>query len=129
LKFFYVSKGADEQIVSGVIMQGTPPELESNPHIDSQNDWVKMAELQKTAQEYMARGSFEFNVNHAGRNYEFDILESYVVEEDDVLKFGVEIKKGAWLMTLKIDDDEIWQKIKSGELEGFSVEGHASSEN
>jgi len=127
LKFFYVSKGADEQIVSGIVMMGTPPELESDPYVDSQGDWCRMSALQKAAQEYMERGSFEFDINHGGKNYEFEILESYVVEEDDIMKFGVELKKGAWLLTLQISDDEIWQKIKSGELEGFSVLGTANS--
>ena len=127
MKFFYVSKSADEQIVSGIVMQGTPPELESDPYVDSQGDWCKMAVLQKAAHQYMEAESFQFDVNHGGKNYEFDILESYVVSEDDVLKFGTELKKGAWLMTLRIDDGEIWQKIKSGELEGFSVLGTANS--
>ena len=127
MKFFYVSKSADEQIVSGIVMQGTPPELEADPYIDSQGDWCKMAALQKASHQYMEAGSFEFDINHKGKNYEFEILESYVVSEDDVLKFGIELKKGAWLMTLRIDDGEIWQKIKSGELEGFSVLGTANS--
>lgn len=128
MKFFYISKGTDEQIVSGIVMQGTPPELEADPHVDSQGDWVKISQLKKAAKTYMERGSFEFDINHKGKNYEFEILESYVVEEDDVLKFGVELKKGAWLMTLRIDDDEIWQRIKSGgDLEGFSVQGTAKS--
>ena len=108
-------------------MQGTPPEFEDDPYLDSQNDWVKMAILQKAAKDFMQRENRIFDINHEGRDYEFDVLESYVVEEDDILKFGVEIKKGAWLMTLKIDDDEIWQKIKSGELEGFSPYGSARS--
>jgi len=128
LKFFYVSKGADdEQIVSGIVMQGTPPELEADPYVDSQNDWVRMAELQKAARSFMQNERRVFDVNHKGRDYEFPVIDSYVVEEDDVLKFGIELKKGAWLMTLRIDDNEIWQKIKSGELEGFSVQGTANS--
>ncbi len=129
MKFFYISKGADEQIVSGIIMMGTPPELEADPYVDAQGDWVKMAVLQKAAHEYTQRGKFVFDINHnfEGEEFEFDILESYVVTEDDILKFGVELKKGAWLMTLKIDDDDIWQKIKSEELSGFSVQGTAKS--
>ena len=127
MKFFYISKTEDEMIVSGIVMQGTPPELEDSPFVDSQGDWVKMVTLQKTAREYMTRGKFIFDVNHVGDEYEFDILESYVVDEDDVQKFGVKIQKGAWVLTLQIDDADIWQLIKSGELSGFSPYGSAQS--
>lgn len=127
MKFFYISKTEDEQIVSGIVMQGTPPELESDPHVDSQGDWIKATTLTKAAREFMSRGKFIFDINHDGQEYEFDVLESYVVDEDDIQKFGVEIQKGAWVMTLQIDDDDVWQKIKSGALSGFSPFGSARS--
>lgn len=127
MKFFYISKGADEQILSGIVMQGTPVELESNPYLDSQNDWVRMAELQKAAHSFMQNERRVFDVNHEGRDYEFPVIESYVIEQDDIMKFGVELKKGAWILTLKIDNDEVWEKVKNGDLEGFSVQGTAKS--
>ncbi|MBA7521143.1 putative protein YqbD [subsurface metagenome] len=127
MKFFYVSKGTDEQILSGIVMQGTPPERESDPYLDSQNDWCKMAELQKAARSFMQNERRVFDVNHEGRDYEFPVIDSYVIEQDDIMKFGVELKKGAWIMTLKIDNDEVWEKVKNGELEGFSVQGTAKT--
>ena len=127
MKFFYISKKKDEQIVSGIVMQGTPPELEANPYVDTQGDWCKMATLQKSARAWMERGKFVFDVNHEGDEYEFEVLESFVVDKMDISIFGIAVKKGAWVLTLSVDDDDIWQKIKAGELVGFSPYGSASA--
>jgi len=102
MKFFYISKKADEQIVSGIVMQGTPPELEDNPYVDTQGDWVKTATLKKTARAWLDRGSF-----------------------NDIAIFGIKVKKGAWVLTLSIDDDDVWDKISKNELVGFSPYGSA----
>ena len=127
MKFFYISKKADEQIVSGIVMQGTPPELEDNPFVDTQGDWVKMSTLQKTARAWLDRGRFVFDVNHEGEEFEFEVLESFVVDKTDIAIFGIKVKKGAWVLTLSIDDDDVWDKIKSGALAGFSPYGSARS--
>jgi hypothetical protein len=31
---------------------------------------------------------------------------------------------GTWMVKLSISNDEIWQKIKAGELKGLSIEGY-----
>jgi hypothetical protein len=36
---------------------------------------------------------------------------------------GQNIKDGSWMVTYKVSDPKIWQKIKSGEWAGFSIEG------
>ncbi len=36
------------------------------------------------------------------------------------------VKAGTWLMTVRIVDDKLWRKIKSGEITGFSIGGVAS---
>jgi len=127
VKFIYISKEADQQICGGVVYQGTPPELYNTPYIDSQGDWTKISTLQKAAREFMASDRM-FDMNHKGHEYQFSVLESMVIDEDGIVKFSHELKKGAWLMTLRIDDDDVWQKIKSGELTGFSIGGSAYTE-
>ena len=32
--------------------------------------------------------------------------------------------KGTWMCSMKIEDEAIWQKIKEGKLNGYSVQGY-----
>ena len=34
------------------------------------------------------------------------------------------IKAGCWVVTYKVDDDELLAKIKAGEVRGFSIQGN-----
>ena len=38
--------------------------------------------------------------------------------------FGFEVPKGTWMVSMKIDNDEVWERIKEGELKGLSIEGY-----
>jgi len=127
MNFFYVSKEADQQIVAAVVYQGTPPEYYHDPYMDSQGDWCRMDTLKTASREWMA-GNRLFDLNHEGREYKFPVLESMVIDMNGQKKFGHELKKGAWLMVLKVDDNDVWQKIKSAELTGFSIGGSAYAE-
>lgn len=54
------------------------------------------------------------------------IFESFVSDSERGVKpmAGFEdLPDGTWFISAKVDNDEVWQKIKSGEVKGFSVEG------
>ena len=35
-----------------------------------------------------------------------------------------DLPKGTWMTKMKINNKDIWDKVKSGELRGFSVSGY-----
>ena len=39
------------------------------------------------------------------------------------LKGFEDIADGSWFISAKVNNDAVWQKVKSGEIRGFSVEG------
>ena len=54
------------------------------------------------------------------------LVESWISESmkhDKSYKYGYMLPPGTWFVTYKINDDETWSKIKSGELKGFSLAG------
>lgn len=52
---------------------------------------------------------------------DFEILSSYVVDTDSVLN-NKSIPGGSWLLSLKVENPEIWELIKEkGLLSGFSI--------
>ena len=38
---------------------------------------------------------------------------------------GVRLRKGTWLLAVRILSDELWEQVKGGELTGFSIGGSA----
>lgn len=55
------------------------------------------------------------------------VVESWIVENPDMDKskhLGYkDIPVGSWFVSYKVDNDDLWQKVKNGEVLGFSVEG------
>ena len=53
-------------------------------------------------------------------------VESWIKEGDsDKSKlYGYDLPNGTWFVKMKIENDELWQKIRSGELKGLSIEGY-----
>jgi len=52
-------------------------------------------------------------------------VESWIKEGDmDKSKlYGFDLPDGTWFVKMKIENDEMWSKIKDGELRGLSIEG------
>ena len=40
------------------------------------------------------------------------------------MAYGFELPVGTWFVKMKIENDEMWERIKSGELKGLSIEGY-----
>ena len=53
-------------------------------------------------------------------------VESWIKEGDmDKSKlYGYDLPNGTWFVKMKIDNDDLWQEIKSGNLRGLSIEGY-----
>ena len=53
-------------------------------------------------------------------------VESWIKEGDsDKSKlYGFDLPNGTWFVKMKIENEDLWQKIKSGELKGLSIEGY-----
>ena len=53
-------------------------------------------------------------------------VESWVKEgdQDKSKLYGYDLPNGTWFVKMKITNDELWSKIKDGELKGLSIEGY-----
>ena len=54
------------------------------------------------------------------------VVETWI-KEDDVKDKSVlhdlDVPVGTWLISMKINDDKVWELAKKGEINGFSIEG------
>ena len=72
--------------------------------------------------------------NHKNATYEhkqpiegMTIVESWIVEntkKDKSAHYGLNVPEGTWMVSMKVDNDEIYEKAKKGEVKGFSIEGY-----
>lgn len=56
-----------------------------------------------------------------------NVVESWIVESKEHDKsslYGLDVPVGTWMVSMKIDNDAIWQDwVKSDRVKGFSIEG------
>ena len=71
--------------------------------------------------------------NHKNATYEhkqpiegMTIVESWIVEgeKDKSAYYGLNLPVGTWAVSMKVDNEEIYEKAKNGEVKGFSIEGY-----
>ena len=85
--------------------------------------------IKKLQQKFMLEKLLDkTNVEH-GRKFlnGGSVVESWIVddpEHDKQQVFGMAYPRGTWMVSMKIEDDTIWQKIKEGKLNGYSVQGY-----
>jgi hypothetical protein len=85
--------------------------------------------IKKLQQKFMQEKLLDkTNVEH-GRKFlnNVDVVESWIVEDQEKDKqqvFGMDYPKGTWMITMKVNDDSTWEKVKDGKLKGFSVQGY-----
>ncbi len=112
-------KGADpgdEQFVLGVVLE---PDI-----VDAQGDTYSTDEVRQAAHRFLEDFG-GLGVMHRYRvNGQVKILESYLAPSDVELG-GVGVRKGTWLLAVRILSDELWTQVKSGQLTGFSIGGSA----
>ena len=58
------------------------------------------------------------------------VVESWIVEDtkmDKSAKYGLEMPEGTWMISMKVENDEVWTDyVKTGKVKGFSIEGFFS---
>tara|TARA_R110001599_G_scaffold41074_1_gene124544 strand:- start:98 stop:811 length:714 start_codon:yes stop_codon:yes gene_type:complete len=57
-------------------------------------------------------------------------VESWIVEDTEKDKsalYGYSMPKGTWMVKMSITNLELWEKVKSGDIKGLSIEGFFTS--
>lgn len=86
---------------------------------DSQGDFMTHEGIELIAHDFMKNGNnTRIDTNH-------DLVEngSFVVESFIARKGDPDFNEGAWVMGVKVVDLNVWNMIKSGDLNGFSMYG------
>jgi len=116
----FVSKADDEKrLVTGIVLQ---PEV-----VDAQGDIISKEVIEAAAYNFLARYNqkTQLGLQHEIMKPEgVELVESYIAPADYVLNNRV-ITAGTWMMTVRVKNDVLWTKIKTGQITGFSIGGVA----
>lgn len=93
--------------------------------VDAHGDIISSSELEKAAYDFVlhSRAGHEMHqTKTVGR-----LIESIVFTKEKLKALGLpeDSLRNSWWVGFKIDDEEVWQKIKSGEYKMFSIGGKA----
>jgi site-specific DNA-adenine methylase len=109
-------KTDEERFVLGVVLE---PET-----VDAQKDIYSAAEVREAAHRFMEEYQNVGLMHRQLVNDRVKILESYVAPVDLEVGGG-HVKKGAWLLAVRVEDDDLWKQVKDGTLSGYSIGGNA----
>jgi hypothetical protein len=127
-KFKFKSTNDEKRIVTGPAMVPNQEiirmDAEGNPYfVFFTEDTVAMA------QEVFAKygNTKSTNFEHQVGLRDVTVVESWLVidpanDKANALGF-TDIPKGTWMISYKVDNDLLWDKVKAGEVLGFSIEG------
>jgi hypothetical protein len=120
LKFMEASPtnpGEDEQrLVYGIVLRPNA--------VDGHLDIMTTREVAKTAHRFLANGG-TMGIMHE-KEADAVAVESYLAPIDFTLGNG-EVRKGDWILVSLVINDNLWDRIKSGELSAYSPGGKSKA--
>lgn len=113
---FKAEREGELRLVTGVVLR---PNV-----VDLQGDIYDENEVRKAAHAYLIK-SRKHDLRHQELMSEdkVQLVESFIDPVGIVWENGMITKRGDWIITSHIDDDELWEDIKSGEIKSFSIVG------
>ena len=126
IKFSIVNE--DEHILAGVVMVADKPIYRIAP--DGTEFYIVFSKdvIKRMAEKMLSDNTFNnIDIQHDGNIIPHDkvkLVELFIADETKGIKPNyLDVPDGSLLANYKIYDEQLWQMAKSGELNGFSLEG------
>ncbi|CAB5218044.1 Phage-like element PBSX protein, XkdF [uncultured Caudovirales phage] len=120
---------ADKQELFGPAMLAEVPIYRRDDQLGEYNVVFNKETIYAIAQKFFEKGfDKNFNLMHdaSQKCSGVYVFQSYIVDNTEgrpAPKGYEDAKDGSWFLGVKVNNPEVWAKVKSGEIKGFSVEG------
>lgn len=87
--------------------------------------------IEKLAHSYLQNDNiYSFTKDHNSIADGVSVVESWIKcsKNDKSVDLGLDVPDGTWLIGAKIENEELWESIKQGDVKGFSVESFVQLE-
>lgn len=111
-----IKAAGEKRIVYGIVL--VPEE------VDAQGDIYSEEAIAEAAHGYMERFANMGIMHRELANGKIKILESFLAPVDMTIG-GQKVKRGTWLLVVRVIDDKLWSDVKTGKWTGFSIGGSA----
>ena len=119
---------SDKRIVMGVALIPNKPIVRLDEDGKEYFVFFSNATVRRGAELFFKGGhQGSVNLEHDKAVKDIFFFESWIVEgeQDKSRMYGLDAPVGSWVLTAKIENDEVWNEyVKSGKVKGFSVEGY-----
>jgi len=84
--------------------------------------------VRKASELFLMRG----NQNNATYEHKqelngMSVVESWIIEDEKTDKsrlYGFDLPVGTWMISMKVNNEDVWNDVKEGKVKGFSIEGY-----
>jgi len=133
--FQFKIQDQEKRIVSGFFMIADLPIVRSNDQGEKFYVVFKKDTINKIVNKFFKHGySNNINIMH-NKNDEADgvyVIESLIIDKERGINTPQgfdEVPDGSWWGSMRVENDELWEQIKAGVFNGFSVEGLFGQDN
>lgn len=116
--------------IEPVLKQVTYVAMRANA-TDAHGDYTSAEEVRKAKESFnraLLKNQTMSNLFHLYATNSFDVIESYCSPAEMTLT-GHTVNKDDWLMTIQVNDDNLWDMVLKGEVVGLSIGAVAKVEN
>lgn len=136
IKTFFVAND-EKRLVTGVMIAADMPIFRRDEIHGEHNVFFPAEEIEKIQKKFMLEG----NANNVNKMHDMNkavpdgavLLYNYLIGGDRNPKApeafkNMNLQDGSWIGTYFIKDNQLWNEVKEGKFQGFSVEGYFNRE-
>lgn len=123
-----LSINKDKQIISGPALIPDKKIYRSAESLGGEEGFIFFSAetIRKAAELFMENERMNnITLEHSVDSKDLKLIESWIVEDTNKDKsafLGFNVPKGTWMISYKVNNSDLWNKIKAGEFNGFSIE-------
>jgi hypothetical protein len=117
----------EKRIVSSPVMLAETEILRYSPEIGKYYVKFSKETIEKMMKKYFKENKIhKVNLNHDPKSKQDKIymIESYIVGDRNKSNLFSDLPDGTWVASFLVENEEVWEKIKDGTFQGFSLEGY-----
>ena len=95
-----------------------------SPIPDSQGDVMTLGDVREMAYRFMTKGTGQIDLDHSRNPINAHVIESFIVRKGDP-DFPI---PGAWVVGVYVEDPHVWNSVKNGDFNAFSLDGSGYAE-
>lgn len=129
VKFAQVDK--EKRIIMGAALVPNRPIYRKSKEDEEYYIFFNRNTVEKASQMFFVNGNQSSStLEHKYKLEGMTVVESWIIENKDKDKsahYGMDLPEGTWMVSMKVNDDDIWENyIKTKKVRGFSIEAFMS---